>query len=103
MLKKRHAILAGFLVLVFLTVAVALAFAQAAPGGGAGIYPRYPGQGGGPGSYKFVGSKSTKEYHWPVCKWAQSIKPEDRVTFKSAQEAQAAGYVHCKVCSKFRF
>jgi len=103
MLKRRRAILAGFLVLVLLVVSGTLAFGQDSPGGKAGVY-QTPRQGGGSGAgYKFVGSKSTKEYHWPVCKLVQRIKPEDRVTFKSAQEAQAAGYTHCKVCSKFRF
>jgi len=103
-MRKRHrTVLAGFLVLVFLAVSLNLAAGQGVSGDKAGIYqPPRPG-GGSAAGYKFVGSKSTKEYHWPVCKLAKIIKPEDRVTFKSAQEAQAAGYTHCKVCSKFRF
>lgn len=38
------------------------------------------------------------KYHYPDCKWALKIKSENLVTFKSAKEALAAGYVPCKVC-----
>jgi hypothetical protein len=48
--------------------------------------------------YKYVGSKNSNKYHYPTCRWARKIKPANLVTFKSAQEAQAAGYVPCKVC-----
>jgi methylphosphotriester-DNA--protein-cysteine methyltransferase len=48
--------------------------------------------------YKYVGSAKSSKYHYPDCKWAQKIKPENLVTFKSAKEALAAGYVPCKVC-----
>jgi hypothetical protein len=104
MFQRKHLILAGFLVLVLLVVSGAPALGQDVGGGGGGQAGRYvrPPQ-GTQGSYKFVASKHSKEYHWPACKLAQRIKPEDRLTFKSAQEAQAAGYVHCKVCSRFRF
>jgi len=101
MLKRKHKVLAAFLVVVFLVVTGAPAFGQDLGGGKAGRYVRPADQTGK--SYKFVGSKKTKEYHWPVCKYVKSIKPEDRIYFKSAQEAKAAGYVHCSVCSKFRF
>lgn len=48
--------------------------------------------------YKFVGSKKSDKYHYPSCVWAKKIKPENLRTFRTAREAQAAGYVPCKVC-----
>lgn len=48
--------------------------------------------------FKYVGSKKSNKYHYPTCKWAQKIKPENIVTLKSAKDAKAAGYVPCKVC-----
>lgn len=48
--------------------------------------------------YKYVGSVKSNKYHYPMCKWAQKIKPENLVTFKSAKEALEAGYIPCKVC-----
>jgi len=48
--------------------------------------------------YKYVGSAKSDKYHYPTCEWAKKIKPENLVTFKSAKEAQDAGYVPCKVC-----
>jgi methylphosphotriester-DNA--protein-cysteine methyltransferase len=48
--------------------------------------------------YKYVGSAKSNKYHYPTCKWALKIKPENLVTFKSAKEALAAGYIPCKVC-----
>jgi methylphosphotriester-DNA--protein-cysteine methyltransferase len=48
--------------------------------------------------YKYVGSKNSNKYHYPDCKWAKKISPKNLLTFKTAQEALAAGYVPCKVC-----
>jgi methylphosphotriester-DNA--protein-cysteine methyltransferase len=48
--------------------------------------------------YKYVGSAKSNKYHYPDCKWALKIKSENLVTFKSAKEALAAGYIPCKVC-----
>jgi micrococcal nuclease len=48
--------------------------------------------------FKYVGSKKSSKYHYPTCKWAQKIYPQNLITFKSAKDAQAAGYVPCKVC-----
>jgi len=47
---------------------------------------------------ELVASKKSNKYHRPTCQYAQKIKPENRITFKDAKEAQAAGYVPCKVC-----
>jgi len=46
----------------------------------------------------YVGSKNSTKYHYTWCKWAQKINPNNKVVFNSAQEAQAAGYIPCKVC-----
>jgi len=48
--------------------------------------------------YKYVGSKNSNKYHYPDCKWAKKISSKNLVTFKTAKEALAAGYVPCKVC-----
>ena len=48
--------------------------------------------------FKYVGSSKSDKYHRPSCKWAQKINPSNLVTFKSANEARAAGYIPCKVC-----
>lgn len=47
---------------------------------------------------KFVGSKNSNKYHNLSCTWARRIRPENRVHFASAVEAEKAGYVACKVC-----
>ncbi|MGB9804092.1 Ada metal-binding domain-containing protein [Desulfofundulus sp.] len=48
--------------------------------------------------YKFVGSIHSNIYHYPDCKWAQRIKPENQIWFSSPEEAKAAGYRPCRVC-----
>jgi methylphosphotriester-DNA--protein-cysteine methyltransferase len=48
--------------------------------------------------YKYVGSSKSNKYHYPTCKWALKIHPDNLVTFKSAKEALDKGYVPCKVC-----
>lgn len=47
----------------------------------------------------FVGSANSNKYHYPDCKWALKIKPENKITFDSSEEAKGAGYVPCKACS----
>ncbi|MBK7386252.1 MAG: hypothetical protein IPI63_05800 [Methanothrix sp.] len=47
---------------------------------------------------QFVGSKSSKKYHLPGCRFAQKIKPENKITFLSAEEAESQGYLPCKSC-----
>lgn len=75
MFKKKKSFLAVLLVIAFLATSVALAL-----------------------DYKYVGSKNSNKYHYPTCRSAHKIKPENLVTFNSAKDAQAAGYVPCKVC-----
>jgi len=47
----------------------------------------------------FVGSIKSNKYHYPDCEWAKKIKPENEIWFSSSQDAQAHGYVACKVCN----
>ena len=47
---------------------------------------------------QFWGSKNSKIYHYPTCKWAQKIKPSNLVKFNSPEEAIKAGKVPCKIC-----
>ena len=75
MLKRNLSTLAIILAVVFLIASIA-----------------------GAADYKYVGTKKSNKYHLPSCKWAKKIKPGNLRTFKSAKEAQAAGYVPCKVC-----
>ena len=48
--------------------------------------------------YKYVGSSKASKYHYPTCQAAAKIKSENLVTFKSAKEAQEAGYTPCTIC-----
>ena len=47
---------------------------------------------------KYVGSKNSKKYHYPDCRYAKKISQENKIWFKSIKEAQEAGYEPCKVC-----
>ena len=49
--------------------------------------------------YQYVASQKSNKYHLSGCAWAAKIKPENLVTFKTAKDALAAGYVPCKVCA----
>ena len=40
----------------------------------------------------FVASKNSKIYHLPDCSYAKKIKDENKIWFKSAKEAEKAGY-----------
>ncbi len=46
----------------------------------------------------FVGSKESNKYHYPDCRYAESISPENEIWFKDAADAQAQGYEPCGVC-----
>jgi methylphosphotriester-DNA--protein-cysteine methyltransferase len=48
---------------------------------------------------QFVGSKNSNKYHTTECRWAKNISAANLVTFKTAEDAAAADYVPCKVCS----
>jgi micrococcal nuclease len=50
-------------------------------------------------SGKFVGSTKSDKYHYPSCRWAKKILPENQIWFASSEEARAAGYVPCGVCN----
>jgi len=49
-------------------------------------------------SAEYWGTKNSNKYHFPSCKWAQKINPNNLVKFKSPEDAAKAGYVPCKVC-----
>jgi hypothetical protein len=46
----------------------------------------------------YVGSRTSNKYHYPTCKWAQKIRPERLIIFKSVKEAQEHHYIPCPVC-----
>lgn len=46
----------------------------------------------GSDSCAFVGSRNSDKYHLPKCSWAKRIKPENRVCFTSATDAESKGY-----------
>ncbi|SHJ14890.1 stalk domain-containing protein [Desulfofundulus thermosubterraneus] len=47
---------------------------------------------------RYIGNSNSKKFHRPDCQWAQKIAPQNRVEFRSREEAVKAGYVPCKVC-----
>jgi len=47
---------------------------------------------------RFVGSLESDKYHYPSCRWADKILPENAIWFSSSEEARSAGYVPCGVC-----
>jgi len=51
-----------------------------------------------PYDQSYIGSKVTLEYHTATCAIGQSIQLPDRMLFKSAAEAEAAGYRPCSTC-----
>ena len=48
---------------------------------------------------ELIGSKTSKKYHRPDCPYAIKIKPENKVYFANAAEAQKQGYQPCKACN----
>lgn len=48
----------------------------------------------------FVGSKNSDKYHKAGCSWADRIKTENRVCFKSIQDAKDQGYVPASCLKK---
>lgn len=52
-----------------------------------------------PDDVKYVGSVNSNKFHYPWCTAANRIRPENLVTFKTREEAIAAGRVPCKICN----
>jgi len=48
---------------------------------------------------EYVGSVNSTVFHYPDCKWAKKIKEENKIKFKSRNEALDKGYTPCKVCN----
>ena len=46
-----------------------------------------------------IASKSGSKYHYPSCPGAKQIKESNKITFPSAQAAEAAGYTLASNCS----
>jgi len=51
-----------------------------------------------PSSGQVIGNKNSKIYHAPGCPGYASVSERNRVTFRSAAEAEAAGYRRAKNC-----
>jgi hypothetical protein len=49
--------------------------------------------------YIYVGSIKSDKYHYPNCRAAQKIKPENEIWFTSSADALAHGYVPCGICN----
>ncbi len=47
-----------------------------------------------------VASKSGSKYHYPSCPGAKQIKESNKISFPSAQAAEAAGYTLAANCSR---
>ena len=50
------------------------------------------------GAGAFFGKRGLKKFHRPGCAFGERIHAEDRVYFKTVEEATAAGYEACKIC-----
>lgn len=46
----------------------------------------------------FVGSITSDKYHYPSCKSAKNISPENKIWFSSSADARSHGYVPCRIC-----
>ncbi len=46
----------------------------------------------------YIGNARSLKFHRPDCEWAQKTAPQNRVVFKSRDEAIKQGYQPCKVC-----
>ena len=47
---------------------------------------------------EYWASKKSNKFHYPSCQWAQKIKAENKIVFKTKEDALKAGYIPCKVC-----
>lgn len=48
---------------------------------------------------EYWGSSESNKYHYPTCRMAKKIKPENKVVFESVQQARQKGYQSCGVCN----
>lgn len=47
---------------------------------------------------EYVASMLRKPFHYPSCRWAKKIAPENLVTYPTRAAAISDGHVPCKVC-----
>jgi tetrahydromethanopterin S-methyltransferase subunit G len=47
---------------------------------------------------KYVGSLTSNKYHYPGCKWAAQIRPQNLLNFSTTEEARKRGYTPCPTC-----
>lgn len=47
---------------------------------------------------KYVGSTKSNKYHYPECRWAKKISPDNEIWFSDREDAISHGYVPCGVC-----
>ena len=45
----------------------------------------------------YVGNSNSKKFHYSDCRAAAKIKPANKVSFSSREEAVNSGYVPCKI------
>ncbi|MGC8843490.1 MAG: thermonuclease family protein [bacterium] len=50
-------------------------------------------------NYQYVGNKSSMKFHKLNCPWAKRISEQNRVYFKTRDEAIKQGFTPCKVCN----
>lgn len=48
--------------------------------------------------YNLVGSSESDKYHFPRCRWTDTINDSNLVHFDTEEEAEAAGYIPCGSC-----
>ncbi len=50
--------------------------------------------------HAYVGSSESERavYHYPSCRWAKNILPENLIGWNTVEDAQAAGYSPCGTC-----
>ena len=47
---------------------------------------------------KYVASNDSDKYHYPDCRWAEKILPENLISFDTEEEAVSAGFSPCGTC-----
>jgi hypothetical protein len=48
---------------------------------------------------ELIGSSTSKKYHLSACRFASKIKPDNKISFESIEDAKRQGYLPCKVCN----